>query len=449
MLARNQVSPRGSGSNARTVWSLTLAALLALALTFAACGDDDSDDGGGSAEPSADAPTGEPIKVMTMTSIEAQDVPTFENISITASAYEEWANQNGGIAGRPLEVTVCDDQGDPSQATRCGREAIRDGAVASVGSFTFFGDAIVPVLEKSDTAWFGICCAQSAAELTSENVFPMGSQPLYGAGAVARAIEDDCQTLNAAIVEGAEPVFQPVMEGAAASYGRELDKVVTIPAAAQDYAPQVAELTDGDADCIIAIFGETLYGAFMPAFQQTGSEARLYGAQGNLNLNAVEGFEDLAEGWVIAGIYPDLSTDPFTDYQEALDLAGAPDDEDYNSLGGLGTWAAFTGFKQIAEGIDGDITPESFLKATAETTELDTNGMVPVLDFTQPWGSNGGPEGFDRLFNCSVVFSEITGGEIEPLTTEFQNAGALSQGEAELPEPGEGSGQCGAANDGS
>ena len=45
---------------------------------------------------------------------------------------------------------------------------------------------------------------------------------------------------------------------------------------------------------------------------------------------------------------------------------------DYNSLGGMGTWAAFVGFTQIAETIDGDITAESFYEAASNTSERST-----------------------------------------------------------------------------
>ena len=101
---------------------------------------------------------------------------------------------------------------------------------------------------------------------------------------------------------------------------------------------------------------------------------------------------------------------------------------DYNSLGGMGTWAAFVAFTQIAETIDGDITAESFFEAASNTSELDLNGMVPVLDFTQEW--TDGLEGYQRLFNRSVVFSTLENGKVVPLTTEFEDVGDLATGNA-------------------
>ncbi|MBI5104868.1 MAG: ABC transporter substrate-binding protein [Solirubrobacterales bacterium] len=430
------------GSRSRTGRLLRvglLAAMAAMMLAFAACGDDDdsggSTGGGGEAAQTSTAkqPTGKPIKVLTITTLEAQNVPTYKNIEVTAKAYEKWINSKGGISGRPLAVTVCDDRGDPAQAGSCARKAVQDGAVAAVGSFTFFGDATVPVLEKADTAWFGICCQQSASELTSKVSFGFGNT-LYGAGAVARAYDDGCQNVNAVIVQGAEGVFRPVMENAAKAYGKKINKFITLPTTAKDYSPQVAEATGNNADCAIVIFGETLFQAWMPAWQQSGTDVKMYGPQGNLNEVAIKGFEDAAEGSIIAGIYPDLSTEPWADYRAALEQADAPD-LDYNSLGGLGTWAAYNGFTKVVEGMDGDITAKTFLDAASKTTSLDLDGQVPELNLSKPWGDKG-PKGFNRVFSCGVIFSKIEGGKVKPDTTEFQSAEKLALGEGKLSEPG-------------
>ena len=128
-------------------------------------------------------------------------------------------------------------------------------------------------------------------------------------------------------------------------------------------------------------------------------------------------------------MYPDLSTAPWDEYRLALDEAGYDTSEfDYNSLGGMGTWAAFRGFTIIAETINGEITAESFFKAASNTSNLDLGGMVPNLDFTQEW--TDGLEGYERLFNRSVVFSELDNGKVVPLTTEFEDVGALATGDA-------------------
>jgi ABC-type branched-subunit amino acid transport system substrate-binding protein len=427
---------------------LALFALLACALVFAACGGSDSSssseesssapteettteetggeeeesEGGGAEEKEA---TGEPIVTMTYTDVNTEG-PQYKNIEETARVYQEWINAHGGIAGRPLEAKFCDARGTPTAAAACAREAVAAKAVATVGNFTFTGDAVMPILEKAKTAEWGNCCAISPLELTSKVSFPMGNQPLYSVGLVSKAVADGCKNINGVIIEGAE-AFIPLMENAAKAEGTKIGKFVTLPGTAQDYSAQVAEATSGGADCLVMIVSETPYIAWMPAFAQSGSEAKMYGPQGNFNENAVKGFEEVVEGDVNAGMYPDISTPAWDEYREALDKYEADSAQDYNSLGGMGTWAAYEGFKQVVESMSGEINNETFLKA-AETAKVDLPGELPPLNMAENWGKTGGPEGFERLVNRCVVFSEFKEGKLVPASTEFEDVSEIAGG---------------------
>ena len=378
--------------------------------------------GGGAAnattEPS-DEPSGDPIKVMTVTTLNAAG-PTYENIANTANLYADYINARGGIAGRPLEVTVCDEQFDPAVATTCARQAVEEDMVSIVGSFTFFAESIVPVIAESSITWFGACCPITPSELTNPYSFNIGNQPMYAVGAVKKAIDDGCENINAVIIDGAQ-IFIPPMENAIANLGKSFGDVIILPPTAQDYSSEVAQATS-DADCVISIISETPFITWNTAWTQSGTEARQYGPQGNLNEVSAAGNEEATNGDIIVGMYPDISTEPWAEYRAALDEAGLDTSElDYNSLGGMGTWAAYVGFTQIAETIEGDITAESFYEAASTTSNLDLNGMVPVLDFTQEW--TDGLEGYQRLFNRSVVYSQLEDGKVVPLTTEFEDVG--------------------------
>ena len=314
-----------------------------------------------------EAPSGEPIKVMTVTTLNAAG-PTYENIANTANAYADYINARGGIAGRPLEVTVCDEQFDPAVATTCARQAVEEGMVSIVGSFTFFAESIVPVIAESSITWFGACCPITPSELTSPYSFNIGNQPMYAVGAVKKAVDDGCENINAVIIDGAQ-IFIPPMENAMANLGKTFGDVIILPPTAQDYSAEVAQATTG-ADCVIGIISETPYITWNTAWTQSGTEARQYGPQGNLNEVSAAGNEEATDGDIIVGMYPDISTDPWSEYRVALDEAGLDTSAlDYNSLGGMGTWAAFVGFTQIAETIEGDITAESFYEAASTTSE--------------------------------------------------------------------------------
>ena len=359
---------------------------------------------------------------MTVTTLNAAG-PTYENIANTANAYADYINARGGIAGRPIEVTVCDEQFDPAVATTCARQAVEEEMVSVVGSFTFFAESIVPVIAESSITWFGACCPITPSELTSPYSFNIGNQPMYAVGAVKKAIDDGCESINAVIIDGAQ-IFIPPMENAMANLGQSFGDVIILPPTAQDYSAEVAQATTG-ADCVIGIISETPYITWNTAWAQSGTEARQYGPQGNLNEVSAAGNEEATDGDIIVGMYPDISTEPWTEYRLALDEAGLDTSAlDYNSLGGMGTWAAFVGFTQIAETIEGDITAASFYEAASSTTSLDLNGMVPVLDFTLEW--TDGLEGYQRLFNRSVVYSQLENGKVVPLTTEFEDVGDLA-----------------------
>jgi ABC-type branched-subunit amino acid transport system substrate-binding protein len=405
-------------------WGVALA--VAFGLVVSACGGSDgSSSGGAPTTTGASAPTGEPLKLMTVTTLNANG-PTYENIAITARLAADYLNSKGGIQGRPVEVIVCDEQFDAAVAAACARQAVEEGVVSVVGSFTYFAEAIVPVIAASDITWFGACCAISPSELGSPHSFPMGNQPMYAVGAVKKAVEDGCVNINAVVVEGADAIFLPPMINAMKAYGREFKDILTPSPVSQDYSADIARATSG-VDCMVVVKSETPFLTWNTAYEQAQTSVKQYGNQGNLNAVSAKGAERATDGNIIGGMYPDLSTPPWDDYRAALEANNIDQvANDFNSLGGMGTWAAYMGFAQIAETIDGEITAASFFAAASSTTALDLNGMVPVLDFTQEW--TDGLPGYNRLFNRSVVFSQLSNGQVIPLDNNFTDVSDLALG---------------------
>ena len=151
----------------------------------------------------------------------------------------------------------------------------------------------------------------------------------------------------------------------------------------------------------------------MPAFAQSGSEARMYGPQGNFNENAVKGFESTVEGDIVARHVPGHLDGSVERIPRSARKVRSRFSQDYNSLGGMGTWAAYEGFKQVVESMKGEVNNETFLKA-AETAKINLPGMVPPVNFAENWGKTGGPKGFERINNRCVVFSEFKEGKLQP-----------------------------------
>jgi len=427
-----------------------VAALAVFALIGAACGGDDDDDAssppateagasteagsattaGGSAATTgggettsggnttsggdAAAPEGEPIKVMVTAPVDTQ-LPPYPNIPGAAEVYEQYINAKGGVAGRPLDVITCDNKGEPNEGANCARQAVEEQVVAVVGSFTFDASRIIPVLEEGNIAWFGACCPLVAQEFTSEISYVLGSLlPGMGAGIGWKMAQDGCKNpVNVVIDIPAGDVAFPALKNAYEVGGGDPDAItmVKIPAVAQDYSAQVAEAT-ANSDCIAGGIADSNWAAWLPAMAAAGADQRLYGLQGNLNSKIAEQFPELTEGAMISGSYPNISAATWDDYRAALEEYDAPD-LDWNSLAGLGTWAALTAFTEIAGGMSGAIDHDTFIEAANGTTALDTGGMIGELDLTTAYTGFGGE--FPRIFNRTVFFDTVKDGKLEPL----------------------------------
>ena len=137
--------------------------------------------------------------------------------------------------------------------------------------------------------------------------------------------------------------------------------LVKISAVPGDYSAQVAEAISGGTDCIAGGIADSNWAALLPAMAAAGANVRLYGLQGNLNGKIAEEFPELPRGGRVE-LVPE-HRGPMWDDSGRRSKYDAPD-LDWNSLAGLGTWTAYTAFKNIMEGMKGDITNETFLEAT-------------------------------------------------------------------------------------
>ena len=390
------------------------------ALALAACGDDDSSSSGDSsddttAETGGATPTGEALNVWVVTTVDSS-IASYPNIEAAAEIYEQYINDKGGISGRPLDVTFCDGKADPNEDAACARKAVDDGAIALVGGFDVDVSLLIEVLESENVAWFGACCPSVAKEFTSTNAFNMGATFSFNAGAAFKMIEDGCEAPAFIYGDnGSQDYFIGQTKAAFEKLGFTNEvKYLTYPLTISDYSAVAAKAASG-TDCIHGFMGDIQWLGFIPAMKAVGGTQRLYGPQGNLNGKVAEAFPAETEGGVVINAYPNIAGPMWDDYRDALERYNAPD-LDWNSLAGLGTWAAFEGFRKIVEQMIADgteVNSDTFIEAASATNNLQMDNMVGDLDFTAPWNGEGGA--FPRIFNRSVAFDIISGGKLAPL----------------------------------
>lgn len=83
----------------------------------------------------AEVPDGEPIKIAVIIPLTGASAKTAEQMQHGAELAVEEINTGGGIAGRPLELLIYDDELAPEKATTEAQRAItRDGVTAIVGA---------------------------------------------------------------------------------------------------------------------------------------------------------------------------------------------------------------------------------------------------------------------------------------------------------------------------
>jgi len=415
------LSRYSSAENRRRAIRIGVSLALVGSLALTACGDDDdSSSNGGSDNTSANtggnAPSGDPLNVWVVSTVDSA-ISSYPNIKAAAEIYEKYINDKGGIGGRPVSITFCDGKADPNEDAACARKAVSDGAIALVGGFDVDVSLLIEVLEESNTAWFGACCPVVAKEFSSPIAFNMGAVFSFNVAAAWKMYQDGCEKPAFIIGEGSTyDYFQGQTQAAWEAVGGDpkVTTYVMVPLNASDYSAIAAKAGAG-TDCIHGFMGDIQWLGFIPALKSVGGKQRLYGPQGNLNVKVAESFPVETEGGVVINAYPNIAGPMWDDYRDALERYNAPD-LDWNSLAGLGTWAALEGFRKIVEKMIADgieVNNNSFMDAANATSNLQMDSMVGDIDFTSPWTGEGGV--FPRIFNRSVAFDIISGGKLSPL----------------------------------
>jgi ABC-type branched-subunit amino acid transport system substrate-binding protein len=417
---------------------IAVAALLAVALIVAGCGGGSGSSSSESSSSGSEAETastedaaetsgsegaeGSPVKFMTIVPLSGNNI-TYPAEGAAAEATVASINAEGGIAGHPIELHVCDDKNDPNEATKCAREAVEEHAVGVVGSFTLFGENIMPILQSGSIPYLSPCCASSHGELTDDNSFITSSGALISAGTGVAAGEN-CTNVADVITESPYTEFTVglIEDGLDYAGFKGNVKTIEIPAAATDYAGAVAEATEG-TDCIILGLGQQQALAFLPALKQAGATQELIGIGGNsLAKTVIEKNPEITEGATIIDYYPPITNEawkPFVDAWEKYASADQKKSDDISLLGAETTWIGYNIAKQVGEEIEGEITNSSFLEALKSAAKVETGGVTPPIDFTKPFPS---PE-LSALYNTSVTFEKVKNGEITWPDEEFYDMG--------------------------
>ena len=319
-------------------------------------------------------------------------------------------NNDGGIDGRPIEVLICDDLGDPNLAVECAQQHIDAGVSTFVANFTPFGDAVNPIIGEAGYVIIGgglYTPGDFGVEFlysTNGGAFTAGAGGpvaciIVGGTRLAYAYND--------IPAGAQ--VPPLVEALVTGPRDGIDLIHTEPIgfAQADFAPSAAKIIGADPDCITAGVNLPQVPPLIQALRDQGYDGQIQ-IPGDFNAAeaVIEALGDAANNVVLADIY-DQTSPGYAEYVAAV-AETTGDDSPPLPLGVMG-WLGLRVAADVIRAAGDD--PAAIAAAIPEVVvDYDTGGLTATpLDWSVP-GVN--PLGITNLRDVSVMAREIVDGEI-------------------------------------
>jgi ABC-type branched-subunit amino acid transport system substrate-binding protein len=340
-----------------------------------------------------------------------------------ARAYARWINSHGGIGGRRLNVVTCNEHNTSLAAAKCARRAVKEDAVAVVGSYSQYADSFFPVLESAGIPYIG-GYGITNEEFTSPLSYPVnGGQPVLLAG-LGGALAGSCgpvtlirpdtiagdqlpSLLNSGLKEGGHANANDLR---AAEDATEYDST----------SERVLEATTTDAGkkgCVVPALGDRT-DTFMDSFRRVREEypdvrtATVLGSVDQTTIDATGGASGPYEGSYVTGWYPVASDARWDGMKKVIQQEAFEDNSiDPADAGVQTTWIAYTAFKNIVEALgDGEVTSDTVRHALDKGLKVSTGGLTPTLqwNFQDKLASVGLP----RLVNTNVTLQVVRQGRL-------------------------------------
>ncbi|MET7319204.1 ABC transporter substrate-binding protein [Streptomyces sp. NPDC005549] len=403
----------GGRSRATRTGALAAGALVACASLAVGCGVVPGATGGSGADP---------ITVMTWA---PQDTGATNKpgMPALAQAYARRVNAEGGLGGRKLNVLTCNDRNDSVAAAKCARRAVKERAVAVLGSYSQYADSFFPVLEGARIPYIG-GYGLTNAEFTSPLSYPVnGGQPALLAG-LGSALAGSCGPVSLVRPDTiAGDQLPALLDSGLVSGGHERAHDQRAAEDATAYDDQSARALaregtgGGEPGCVVPVLGDRT-GTFMDSFRRAREDhpgvrtATVLGSVDQTTVNASGGASGPYEGAYVTGWYPSVG-DPAWDGMKKLikEQAFGDNDVDAADAGVQTTWIAYTVFKEVVESLgDGEVSADTVRRALDDGLEVGTGGLTPDLRWT--FADKLASVGFPRLVNADVTLQVVREGHL-------------------------------------
>lgn len=413
---RRRVRPRGLRGALPAVTGLALLALLGSGCgLLPGSGDEDR----------------APVTVMTWAP-QGTDGTDEPGMTAMARAYERWTNAHGGIDGRKLRVLTCNEGNDAVKAASCARRAVKEKAVAVVGSYSEQDTAVFSPLSIAGIPYIG-GYGVTPEEFANPVSYPVngglpallagqGEQLSRSCGKVSlvrpdsMAADDWIRVLNAGLsrAEGVRAVDVP----ASPKLSDYTDQATKARAALQD-AP-------GGKGCVTAVLGDhtaTFFDSFrrLPPQEPPLAVSSVLGSVDQGVLDSSGGASGPYEGAAVTGWYPPPQDPAWAPLRKVIKEQAFGDNRvDATDAGVQTTWIAYEVLRKAVEAQkDGPVTAAKVRESLDRGLKVSTGGLTPTLSWQQ--GTEDSIDstviGFPRMINPRVTFQTVREGRLVPPST--------------------------------
>ncbi|ONH23086.1 branched-chain amino acid ABC transporter substrate-binding protein [Pseudofrankia asymbiotica] len=327
----------------------------------------------GAADPlgPVDKATGAPVKIG-MIIDGATPALDSRPVGRVGEATVKYLNEHkAGIGGRPIELTVCETQGDPGKAADCGNQLIQKGVVAVlIGTSGVVDDAWKPLGEaKIPVMIYG---SGDPALLTSPTTFTLGNPTFSVIDLPIQVAKDEGNKKVTAVVidvpaalHSAQEVAPPLFEKAGIGY-----ELIRVAPGTADMTPQMQQVVSNKSDEVFIIGNDSFCISAMQGLKAvgfTGTISAISQCVTDATRKSVPGAT--LRGMVVSATAPVGPDSPSMRlYQKVVDTYST--DIDTSVQDSMIAFMLTAGFQASLDGISGDITPAtvaSTIKAMKET----------------------------------------------------------------------------------
>ncbi|MEV0845252.1 ABC transporter substrate-binding protein [Streptomyces sp. NPDC049954] len=373
-----------------------------------------------------------PVTVMTWAPQKSAGT-NLPGMTATARAVERWVNAQGGINGRQLRVLTCDERGDAVAAASCARRAVREKAVAVVGSYSEHGDAVLSPLAIAGIPYIG-GYGITPEEFTDPVSYPVnGGLPalLAGQGGQLAGACAKVSLVRPDTIVG-DPWARLMGIGLAAHGGTVAD--LPVSADLSDYTPQAQQALDrartapGGRGCVTAVLGgrtATFFDSFR-RLRPEGPGVRISSVLGSVDqalLDRSGGASGPYEGASVTGWYPAADDPRWEPMREVVKKYAFGDNRvDPSDAGVQTTWVAYTVLRAAVASLkDGPVTAATVRKALDSGLNVTTGGLTPTLNWRT--GEARTVIDYPRMINPRVTYQTVHEGRLQaptegPTTTD-------------------------------